>query len=122
MRNLRLRLTAPARTDLHRILAISRRDFGAEAAVRYSDLIEAALDALMANAERAGVTARPDIAAEVKVYHLQRVRVRVGRVRRPRHLILFKVIEPDLLVMSRILHDAIDLADHGPFDFSTEPE
>lgn len=90
--------------------------------MRYSALIEAALDALMANAERAGVTARPDIAAEVQVYHPQHVRVRVGRVRRPRHLILFKVIQPDLLVVSRILHDAMDLADHGPFDFSTEPE
>ncbi|WP_246103356.1 hypothetical protein [Rhizobium straminoryzae] len=40
-----------------------------------------------------------------------------GIVRRPRHLILFRSIRPDLVGIGRVLHDSMELSRHLPPDF-----
>lgn len=105
-----------ARADIQAILEISERDFGPKARARYADLIGAALEALRQSPTRAGATLRPDIGDGVFVFHLARARRFRARerVRRPRHLIVFKIAKPKTLVIGRVLHDAMDIVQHVP--------
>jgi toxin ParE1/3/4 len=113
---LRLRLSALAEQDIEDILAHSEREFGESARLRYEALLEAAFQALLENPERPGVRLRGELGAGVRSYHLRfaRERVRSRRVHAPRHLIIFRRVERDMLQIGRVLHDAMELAAHLP--------
>lgn len=116
-----IRLSLAATGDISNILTKSREDFGPEATLRYERLIVTALQDLAADSRRTGTILRPDIAADVLSYHLrysrERARMASGIVRRPRHLILFRSIRPDLVGIGRVLHDSMELSRHLPADF-----
>lgn len=111
----RYRLSAAARADIKRILAWSHERFGAAARLRYEALIVAALTDVAAEPERAGSSARPELGEDVRVWHLRHSRKagnrEVGAVHRPRHFLIYR-IEGDLVVIGRVLHDAMDLVEH----------
>ncbi len=111
-------VSAIARVDIQAILEISEGEFGPRARARYADLIGAALEALRQNPTRPGATLRPDIGEGVFVFHLahaRRFRAR-ERVRRPRHLIVFKIANSGTVLIGRVLHDAMDIVQHVPED------
>ncbi|HPB73357.1 MAG TPA: hypothetical protein PLX71_10305, partial [Phycicoccus sp.] len=58
-------------------------------------------------------TPRPDLGDGVFAWHLARSRThpRGRRVRNPRHFLICRR-EGDLLVVGRVLHDAMDLSQH----------
>ena len=70
---------------------------------------------------RPGTIRRPELGEEVRSYHLRHSRDRAatpyGIVRRPRHLLLYRVISADVIGVGRILHDAMDIDQHVPTDF-----
>ena len=108
-----VRLSAAAERDLTAILQASETRFGGVAADRYRGLIAAALRDIRADPARAGVRERAPELNGLSAYHLRHSRNRVGgrRVMRPRHVIVFSC-EPDLLLVHRVLHDAMDLPSH----------
>jgi toxin ParE1/3/4 len=114
----RLRLSALAKGDIENILIHSHANFGESARLRYEALIEAALHDIAADADRIGVKQRPELGPNVRTYHLfysrERGRTDDGIVREPRHMLLFRLIEPDIVDVGRILHDAMELANHLP--------
>jgi toxin ParE1/3/4 len=91
-----LRVSGLARSDIGSILEISEREFGPQARARYSGLIDAALEAIRTDPRRPGVLRRPEIGADVYTYYLTHARKprAKGQVRRPRHLILFRLADP----------------------------
>lgn len=105
------RLSPEAEADFLDILEWSTRHFGVAAAKRYADLIIQALHDLEVDAERPGVQQRPELPTGVHTYHLAQSHDRVagGRVKAPRHFILYRIEEQRLDVL-RILHDSRDLA------------
>jgi len=109
----RYRLSETAERELGEILAHTELQFGEAARLRYQALVAAALADISADPDCRGVRPRPEIGEGMRTYHLRHSRERArsprGIVRVPRHFILYKV-EPDLIVVGRILHDAMDLA------------
>jgi toxin ParE1/3/4 len=111
----RYRLSAAAQADVVEILAWSEEQFGEGARLRYEALLVAALRDVAQQPDRTGSIARPELGAGVRSGHLRlsrdRARGVLGAVRRPRHFLIYRA-EPDLLVVGRVLHDAMELARH----------
>ncbi len=109
----RYRLTHAAQTDILSILAWSHDQFGEEARQRYEALISAAIRDAAARNDELGRTPRPELGDGVFSWHLaqSRRRSRGGKVRRPRHFLTCR-LDGDVLVVGRVLHDAMDLRRH----------
>lgn len=111
---LRYRLSDSAQADVISVLAWTHEQFGETARLRYESLIVAALrDVAMQQPDRPGSILRPELGAGVRSWHLRRSRhhaaTGAGVVRRPRHFLVYR-LEPGLLVVGRLLHDAMELA------------
>jgi toxin ParE1/3/4 len=114
-----LRVTGPARRDLAAISRWSLEHFGEAAALRYGTLIAQALRDLQADPARPGSKERPDIMIpSARTYHLalSRSRVTGGKVKEPRHFVVYRYREGVLEVI-RILHDSRDLERHLPDNY-----
>jgi toxin ParE1/3/4 len=111
------RLSLAAQDDIARILVRSREAFGEQAQARYAELIASGLRAIAgAEAGFAG-TARPELGDGVRTWHLRPVSAATahGRVRKPRHFIVYRM-EGDVVVVGRVLHDAMELREHVAAD------
>jgi toxin ParE1/3/4 len=112
---LRYRLSDAAQDDVIDILAWTHEQFGEVARLRYESLIVAALRDVATQPDRPGSLARPELGAGVRSWHLRlsrnQARTSAGVVRRPRHFLIYRC-EPGMLVVGRVLHDAMELAQH----------
>ena len=112
---LRYRLSDAAQGDVLSILAWTHEQFGETARLRYESLIVAALRDVASQADRPGSLARPEFGAGVRSWHLrlsrEHVESGVAVVHRPRHFLIYRS-EPALIVIGRVLHDAMELARH----------
>lgn len=108
---MKLRVSGPARRDILAILAWSGERFGENARERYEQLIASALRSITSDAEPIGTKRHPDLSADLRLLHLRYISQVGGDpiVRKPRHLIAFRKAGPDLIVVVRVLHDAMDL-------------
>jgi toxin ParE1/3/4 len=111
----RYRLSEAAQRDVFDILAWTDEQFGEVARLRYESLIVAALRDVARHPDGPGSLARPELGARVRSWHLrlsrERVNPGVGIVRRPRHFLVYR-LEPGLVVVGRVLHDAMELVRH----------
>lgn len=111
----RYRLSEAAQGDVLDILAWTDEQFGKTARLRYESLVVAALRDVAQHPDRPGSLARPELGADIRSWHLrlsrEQVNPGVGIVRRPRHFLVY-CLEPGLVVVGRVLHDAIELARH----------
>ena len=111
----RYRLSDAAQEDVINILAWTHDQFGEAARLRYESLIVASLRDVATQPDRPGSIARPELGAGVRSWHLRLSRDHVAAgaeiVRRPRHFLVYRH-EPALLVIGRVLHDAMELARH----------
>lgn len=109
------RLSAAAQADLINILAWTHERFGESARERYEALVVAALRDVAAQPDRAGSIERPELGEGVRSWHLrlsrERARLATGIVRRPRHFLIYRM-DNGLLVIGRVLHDAMEPALH----------
>ena len=107
------RLTHAAQADIVSILAWSHEKFGEEARQRYEALIAAGIRDVAEHSSELGRTARPELGEGVFSWHLARSRThsRGGPVHRPRHFLIC-LCEGDVVVVGRILHDAMELRRH----------
>lgn len=65
---------------------------------------------LAADLTRPGSRPAPELADGARIYHLRtsKRRTSAGAVGTPRHFVLYRVIEPDLIGIARVLHDSMD--------------
>jgi toxin ParE1/3/4 len=101
-------IVAPkARGDIANILAWTEEHFGPLTLRRYAKLIATAIEQIAENPERAGSSQRPEIAEHCRTYHLYFSRKSAGlagdRIRQPRHLLLYRVTESNILEIGRVL-------------------
>lgn len=112
---LRYRLSDAAQADVIDILAWTQEQFGEAARLRYESLIVAALRDVATQPDGPSSIERPELGAGVRSWHLRlsrdRVDIGAGMFRRPRHFLIYRV-EPALLVVGRVLHDAMESARH----------
>lgn len=116
-----IRLSVSAEADIVSLLAWTESRFGHAARRRYEILLVTALRDIAAEPERVGSVARPELGASVRSYHLfhSRERARSGGeiVHRPRHFLLYRAANPDVIGIGRVLHDAMELERHLPPDY-----
>lgn len=107
------RLTQAAQADIVAILAWSHEQFGAEARRRYEELIAAAIRDAASSTGDIGLTPRPELGDGVFSWHLAQSRTAShgDRVRHPRHFLICRR-DDDVLVLGRVLHDAMELRGH----------
>ena len=114
---LRCIVSASAEQDIESILSWTQDELGEPARMRYEALLAQAMIDLAENPHRAGSHARPEIVPLACTYHLshsrKRVKTSIGRVKKPRHIILFRV-RGGSLEIGRVLHDSMELARHLP--------
>jgi len=120
---IRYRLSDAAQADVIGILAWTQEQFDEAARLRYESLIVAALRDVATQPDRPGSVERPELGAGVRSWHLRLSRDHVGTgarvVRRPRHFLVYRS-EPVLLVVGRVLHDAMELQRHVDHERSWE--
>jgi len=113
-----------AERDIESILAWTHHEFGAEARLRYEALVVQAILDVADDPERAGSQKRPEIAAAARTYHFSHSRLHVstsaGRVRRPRHFLLYRTRDDGRVEIGRVLHERMDLARHLPKDYGPD--
>ena len=119
----RYRLSQAAQADVLGVLAWTHEQFGEAARLRYESLIVAALRDVASQPDRPGSIARPELGAGVRSWHLRLSRAHVAPpvevVRSPRHFLIYRA-EPALVVVGRLLHDAMELARHMDSDATWE--
>jgi toxin ParE1/3/4 len=109
----KVRLSTTAKADVEQIVARSANVFGDVQARIYAETIFLALKTLEDGPDCVGVKSRPDIGVGLFTLHVARNR------RRGRHIVLFRVEEKpeqSVIVVLRVLHDAMDPARHLPPD------
>ena len=108
----RLRLARRAQTDLMIILGDSAEKWGAEASRRYGTALTRALRQVAADPEGRLTRSRPDISPGLRSFHLRNLRqsARQPAVKRPVHVIYYRIVEPGLVEIVRVLHDRMEPA------------
>lgn len=107
------RISHAARSDIIDILAWTQEQFGEYERRRYEQLIAAGIRDISKDPSRPGSTERPELGDGVRSWHLRgsRTHTRSGKVRRSRHFLIYRV-DGELVVIGRILHDAMELRRH----------
>jgi toxin ParE1/3/4 len=115
---LRYRLSPQAEQDIEAILVWTHDEFGEKVRRRYEALLTRAIMDVAENPERTGSRARPEIAVAARTYHLRhsrdRVRKSVGTIHHPRHILVCRIVEVDLVDIVLVLHDGMDPKRHLP--------
>jgi toxin ParE1/3/4 len=108
----RVRLGDAAEADFASILKYTANKFGVKQARIYQTTLTQALAALHAGPDVLGSTARSEILPSLRSLHVAR-NGRCGR-----HFIIYRPALEQVIEVVRILHDAMDLAQHIPPDAS----
>lgn len=107
------RLTRAAQADIVGILTWSQERFGIDARERYEALIATAIRDAAAHGADVGPTSRPELGDGAFTWHLKQSHTRSpgGHVRSPRHFLICRR-DGEVLVVGRVLHDAMELRRH----------
>jgi toxin ParE1/3/4 len=108
----RFRVARRAQTDLMIILGDSTEKWGAEASRRYGTVLMRAMRQVASDPEGRFTRPRPDIRPDLRSFHMRHVRQngRQSAVKRPVHMIYYRVAEPGLIEIARILHERMEPA------------
>jgi toxin ParE1/3/4 len=108
----RFRVASRAQTDLMIILGDGAEKWGAEASRRYGVTLMRAMRQVASDPEGRLTRPRPDIRPDLRSLHMRHVRQN-GRqpvVKRPVHVIYYRVAEPGLIEIARILQERMEPA------------
>ncbi|MBI2824359.1 MAG: type II toxin-antitoxin system RelE/ParE family toxin [Planctomycetia bacterium] len=119
-------ISPAAGRDIESILAWTHEEFAEKARLRYEALLIQGIVDVSENPHRAGSHDRPEVAPSVRTYHLWHCRNRVaesiGRVKNPRHFLLYRVHGDGQVELGRVLHDSMDIDRHLPKEYHGEAE
>jgi toxin ParE1/3/4 len=108
----RFRVARRAQTDLMIILGDSAEKWGAEASRRYGVALMRAMRQVASDPEGRLTRPRPDLRPDLRSFHLRHARQngRQSAVKRPVHMIYYRVVEPGVVEIARILHERMEPA------------
>jgi toxin ParE1/3/4 len=119
----RYEIAPAAARDIEAVLRWTYHEFGERAMERYKALITQAIREVANDPDLPGSTRRSEITAGARTYHLVHSRNHVsageGRVRRPRHFLLYRTRPDTTVEIGRVLHDSVDLPRHLPEEYRT---
>ena len=108
----RFRLSRPAQMDVARISVASAERWGVEARHRYTATLAAAMCQVAADPQGRTTRDRSELMHGIRSFHLRHARVDDpgSRVRRPVHVLYYRVIWPELIEIVRVLHERMEPA------------
>jgi toxin ParE1/3/4 len=106
----RFRLSHPAQVDVTSIFATSDGRWGAEAQRRYLVTLATAMRQVAADPQGRATRSRSELLPDIRSFHLRYARVDDpgSRVRRPVHVLYYRIIEPEVIEIVRILHERME--------------
>jgi len=110
----RFRLARPAQIDLANILATSAERWGAEGRQRYVAVLAAAMQQVADQPEGPLTKKRPELRSGIRSFHVRYTR-RSGedaRVRRPVHVLYYRVAQEGVIEIVRVLHERMEPSRH----------
>jgi toxin ParE1/3/4 len=110
----RFRLSGPAQADLAQILAVSTGRWGVQGRRRYAAILAAAMRRVAADPGGPETRDRAEILPDLRSFHVRHARGDDNevRVRKPVHILYFRVIEPELVEIVRVLHERMEPSRH----------
>jgi len=106
----RFRLSLLARTDLAQILTVGAERWGFEGRRRYSAILTATMRKVATEPDSPATSDRADLSRGVRSFHLRHVRIGHSetRVRRPVHVLFYRIVRPGLVEIVRVLHERME--------------
>jgi toxin ParE1/3/4 len=110
----RFRLSRPAQADLAHILAMSVERWGIEGRWRYAATLAAAMRTVAADPEGPVTRDRTELLPGLRSFHVRHARgdELQAKVRRPVHIVYYRVIRRGLIEIVRVLHDRMEPVRH----------
>ena len=109
----RFRLARPAQIDLANILATSRERWGSEGRQRYAAILVAAMRQVAAEPEGPLTQNRRDLRSGLRSFHIRHSRrPPAAKIRRPVHVLYYRVAQKGLIEIVRVLHERMDPSHH----------
>jgi toxin ParE1/3/4 len=106
------RLSRLAQADLAHILATSAERWGIEASRRYAAILAAAMRKIGAEPQHAASRARAQLSRGVRSFHLRHVRSSETKVRKPVHVLYYRVTPSGLVEIVRVLYERMEPSRH----------
>lgn len=113
----RYRLTKSARTDIDSILRASEQQHGRDARTRYVALLLAAMRRVAEYPKGHSTVDRSALRPGIRSFHIRHSRdeSREAPVANPVHVIFYRVTQPGIVEIVRVLHDRTEPSRHvGP--------
>jgi toxin ParE1/3/4 len=103
----RYKLSEPAEADIAAILRRSETVHGKEARVRYRACLTAAMRRVAADPEGRSTVDQAEVDSGLRSYHIRHSRhdSRATPVANPVHMIFYRVAQPGVVEIVRVLHD-----------------
>ena len=110
----RFRLARPAQIDLANILATSTERWGAEGRQRYAAVLAAAMRQVADQPEGPLTKKRPELRSGIRSFHVRYARrtAEDATVRRPAHVLYYRVAADGVIEIVRVLHERMDPGRH----------
>ena len=110
----RFRLARPAQIDLANILATSAERWGAEGRQRYAAVLASAMRQVAAEPVGPLTRKRPDLRSGIRSFHVRYARhaAEGATVRRPVHVLYYRVAEEGVIEIIRVLHERMEPSRH----------
>ena len=117
------RISLSAQADLAKILGTSAEWWGSEGRRRYEALLAAGMRKVAAEPEGPTTRDRVDLPRGIRSFHLRHVRSATAeaKVKRPAHVLYFRLIRPGLVEIVRVLHERMEPSRHIEADQNGEP-
>ena len=106
----RFRLARPAQIDLANILATSAERWGTEGRQRYAAVLAAAMRQVADEPEGPLTKKRPELRSGIRSFHVRYTRrsAEGARVRRPVHVLYYRVAKEGVIEIVRVLHERME--------------
>ena len=110
----RFRLARPAQIDLANILATSAERWGADGRQRYAAVLADALRQVADEPEGPLIKKRPELRSGIRSFHVRYARYSAdtAKVRRPVHVLYYRVAQEGVIEIVRVLHEKMDPSRH----------
>jgi toxin ParE1/3/4 len=110
----RYRLSGPAKADIAAILRRSEKLHGTDARIRYRACLTAAMRRVAADPEGRSTVDRAELLPGIRSFHIRHSRdeSREAPVANPVHVIFYRVIQPGVVEIVRVLHDRMEPRRH----------
>jgi toxin ParE1/3/4 len=110
----RFRLARPAQIDLARILATSAERWGTDGRQRYATVLADAMRQVADEPQGPLTKKRTELRSGIRSFHIRYARrsADAAKVRRPVHVLYYRVAQEGVIEIVRVLHEKMDPSRH----------